>query len=136
MAAGTYTLPVSSLAGAGGTTTLEYPLGVSDLKTYCGSPFDQEEVSEVAFWVGVGARDNNPGDVPRAWDSYLGPDRVARATAFAQRMAALGAWVELEVVPDLGHQESAESRAHAAAFLKLVENRAIPPVLPEGPSME
>lgn len=117
MAAGSYTLPISSTVIAG-EQSLKYPLGVGDLASYCGEQFVAEDVSHVRFWVGVGAMDNNPDDVPRPWDRYLGSDRVARARSFAAGMSNLvGAQVQLDIIPGLEHAESDESRARAEAFL-------------------
>lgn len=121
MAAGTYTLPIACAPASENHAPLEFPLGVGDLDQYCGAPFDLEATSQVAFWVGVGAGDNVPGDVPRMWDRYIGSHREARARSFAQSVANIGARMELVVFPGLGHGESAESRASALAFLSGLE---------------
>lgn len=123
MSAGTYTLPVATTTPSG-KAPLDFPLGVADLDRYCGGPFDPADVRHVAFWIGVGEKDNSPGDVPQSWDQYIGSTRVERARTFAKAMANLGAPVQLEIIPRLGHGESARSRARALAFLKQREAQA------------
>jgi pimeloyl-ACP methyl ester carboxylesterase len=124
MSAGTYTVPQSVTQGPNGHAPLDFPLGVSDLDHYCGSPFNPASVKQVSFWVGVGDKDTNAGDVPPDWDRYIGNTRVDRARAFAKEMADLGATVDLRLFPNLGHAESSQSRDSALAFLRTVEDRA------------
>jgi hypothetical protein len=121
MSAGTYTLPLVCVPTSNDNAPLNYPLGVGDLGSYCGEPFDPEGVRKVAFWVGVGALDSNPADVPHQWDKLIGTNRVDRAGAFVQAMLGIGVHIEMETFPGLGHAESAESRARASAFLRRAE---------------
>lgn len=123
MSAGTYTLPVAKAAPAG-KAPLDFPLGVADLERYCGEPFDASAVRRVAFWVGVGEKDNAPSDVPQSWDQYIGNTRVERAKSFTRALSDLGAAVQLEIIPGLGHGESAQSRSKALAFLKAEGQKA------------
>jgi predicted esterase len=128
MAPGTYTLPLGDRASSENRAALSFPVGVSDLDRYCGRPFDAEAVRKVAFWVGVGEKDNAPEDVPRLWDRYMGKTRLERARSFTASLLALGTDVELNVFADLGHSESAESRASAVSFLRKREVRSPAPV--------
>ena len=121
MSGGTYTLPKENSTIANHPSPLTFPIGVSDLDKYCGRPFDIAALKKVSFWVGVGALDNAPGDLPRVWDPYLGTTRVDRAKAFAKAVRDLGATAEMSVIPGIGHQESAKSRSEAFGFLKGVE---------------
>ena len=116
MSPGTYTLPVEHSATSD-KTPLNFPVGVNDIDAVCGRSFDPAAVTHIPFWVGVGEKDNVPGDVPRQWDVYLGRTRVDRARAFAGSLRAMGASVELTVFPGLGHAESLDSRARAMTFL-------------------
>jgi len=135
MSAGTYTLPVATSTPAGGIP-LEFPVGVADLQRYCGKPFDPASVRQVSFWIGVGDRDNSPGDVPQSWDQYIGDTRVERAKAFAKAMENLGAPVRLEIIPGLGHGESAQSRADSLAFLRQQESAPPAPLPPTFDALE
>ncbi len=125
MSAGAYTLPVDCNPASDGETPLEFPLGVSDIKSYCGEPFDRNEVKQVAFWIGVGEKDNASGEVSASFDRYIGTNRVDRAKSFAKAMTDLGAKTELQLFPNLAHQESAESRERAFDFLKTIEKETI-----------
>ncbi len=117
MSPGTYTLPISSSFAYDNQAPLEFPVGVSDSASVCGRSFDAEAVRHIPFWIGVGAKDNVPGDVPRQWDKYLGNTRVDRARSFAATLSSIGASVNLTLFPGLGHAESEDSRGQAMAFL-------------------
>lgn len=120
MSAGSYTLP-SDCTPADNHAPLDFPLGVADINSYCGKKFNPEAVAHVPFWIGVGEEDTAPGDVPQDFTRYIGGNRVERARAFAKAVSDLGAREELVVFPDLGHQETRETRAAAFAFLKRAE---------------
>lgn len=130
MAPGTYTLPLKDSDAYGSQAPLDFPVGVNDIDKYCGKTFDAGAVKEVPFWVGVGERDDSPGDVPRMWDRYLGKTRVERAQSFAASLKTLDADVELTVFPGLGHEETVESRALAMAFLREHELERTVPAAP------
>lgn len=117
MSPGTYTLPVGRGAAYDNPSPLNFPVGVNDIGSVCGHSFDPAAVKDIPFWIGVGEKDNVPGDVPRQWDQYQGKTRVERAQAFAASLRDLGASAELNVFPGLGHAESVDSRASAMAFL-------------------
>ncbi|HEX9017259.1 MAG TPA: alpha/beta fold hydrolase [Chloroflexota bacterium] len=126
MSPGTYTLPVEHSAAYDNHAALNFPVGVNDIDSYCGRSFDAQAVRRIPFWIGVGEKDNVPGDVPRQWDHYLGSTRVERARSFAASLEALGGSVYLTVFPGLAHAESVESRASAVAFLE-ASDRALAP---------
>lgn len=132
MSAGTYTLPIEHSAAYDNHVPLQFPVGVGDLDSYCGRRFDQVALKQVPFWIGVGQNDNVPSDIPRTWDKYLGTTRVERAKAFEQTIAALGVKAQLAIIPGIGHQESAESRSQAMAFLRGAEMQALSAPPPQG----
>ncbi|HLI25606.1 MAG TPA: hypothetical protein VKZ60_00960 [Chloroflexota bacterium] len=121
ISAGTYTLPLSSLELNGRTVRLPYPFGVADLQERFGRAFDVTALRNIPFWVGVGANDNNPADLPRQWDPYLGTTRVERAQAFARRLAELDVPVQLNVFEGMDHAVSDEVRFKALDFLASVQ---------------
>lgn len=130
MSPGTYTLPVEHSAAYDNHAPLNFPVGVNDIDSYCGRSFNPFAVKEIPFWVGVGEQDNSPGDVPRMWDRYLGTTRVERARSFASSLSELGADVEMNVFPGLGHAESLDSRGSAVAFLREHEAELTAPATP------
>jgi hypothetical protein len=66
----------------------------------------------------VGGNDNRDGDVPAAWTAYIGPNRVARARAFAAALERQGVPATLTIFPGVDHREAPEMRASASAFLR------------------
>jgi len=99
--AGTYTLPMTRFNG---THTLEFPFGVANLaQDDGGKAFDAGEFRSVPIWIGVGGNDTNPNDVPDAWDSYIGDDRLERAQQFANVLSNMGADVTLKIFPGADH---------------------------------
>ncbi|MCL5958493.1 MAG: hypothetical protein M1358_04110 [Chloroflexi bacterium] len=95
-----------------------------DLTTYSGVPFDEQALVRVAFWIGVGERDNVAEDVPREWDGYIGQTRLERAQAFASALEAMGASVEFQVFPGQGHEETRTSLDRAMTFLQAAAQTA------------
>lgn len=71
----------------------------------------------MAFLLGVGGRDTNAADVPRAWDPYLGRTRVERAAAYARALQEVGARAAFQVDPDSAHGVSPRMRDDALTFL-------------------
>jgi pimeloyl-ACP methyl ester carboxylesterase len=109
ISAGTYTLPVTRDSR---NRTLEFPFGVANLaQDDGGKPFNPGEFREVPIWVGVGADDNNPNDVPDAWDPYIGDDRRERAERFASTLSNMGADVTLNVFDGASHGLTDDMRA-------------------------
>jgi predicted esterase len=117
LSAGSYTLPQSQLEVNGQAVTLRYPFGTADLRERFGRDFNPSALGGIQFWVAVGASDNNPNDLPRQWDPYLGNNRVARAEAFAQRLREVGAPTQLALFPGVGHAVTEEMTARALDFI-------------------
>jgi pimeloyl-ACP methyl ester carboxylesterase len=115
--AGTYTLPVRSIATANGPALVKMPFGIADLPELSGRSVDQVRLTGVRFLIGVGATDTNNGDVPRQWDTYVGRNRVERATKFASVLAELGCETSLSVVPGTGHELNLAVMEQVTGFL-------------------
>ncbi len=116
LSAASYTLP-ATVAPADGRP-LPFPYGVADLRAVFGRPFDLAAFRRVAFLIVVGDLDTNAADVPRAWDPYLGQDRVARARAYAQAVRATDGQASLRIEPGSGHEIRPTTRDAALAFLR------------------
>ncbi len=116
MAAGTYTLPSASFNDRD-ASFLPFPYGVADLGDLFGHPFAADQFARIPFWVGVGARDSLPSDVPREWDPYLGTNRLDRAEEFAGWLTRTGSQAEFRVFPGVAHLETGEMRSAALRFL-------------------
>jgi acetyl esterase/lipase len=97
---------------------MDFPFGVADVAHEDGGVvFDAREFADVPIWVGVGSNDTNPGDVPHAWDPYIGQNRVQRAQTFAKALQILGANVSLTVFPGAQHGLTDEMRNSALSAL-------------------
>ncbi|HLY66247.1 MAG TPA: hypothetical protein VKU60_11990, partial [Chloroflexota bacterium] len=96
---------------------LPLPFGTADMADWLGHGVDLSQLRSVSFWLGVGARDNDPSDLPRQWDAILGSTRVARAQAFDRALQRIQVPVELQVFPRTRHQLTAAMAAAAGAFL-------------------
>ncbi|GAC1324247.1 MAG: hypothetical protein NVSMB2_22290 [Chloroflexota bacterium] len=119
LSAGTYTLPFTQDAGG---RSLAFPYGVSNLEAVAGHAFERDEVvHDTAFWVGVGSEDNNPADLPRAWDALLGPTRVSRATAFDRALHTVGAHSTLVTFRGQRHGLTPDMSAAACEFLRNID---------------
>src|SRR5947209_4553689 len=95
VSAGTYTLPSDSA---------DFPYGVADVaRDDGGLQFNPQQFLGVPVWIGVGALDTNPADVPHAWDAYIGKNRVERARTFARTLQQLGGDASLTVFPGADH---------------------------------
>jgi pimeloyl-ACP methyl ester carboxylesterase len=114
--AGTYTLPFERKADG---TVIRFPFGVSDMLTISGQPFSRTRfIEDTHFWLGIGTEDNNPNDLPRAWDQYLGTTRVQRARAFQEALHQLGAQSVLVAFPGERHVFSSDMANSACGFLR------------------
>ena len=86
-------------------------------------------MTEVPFWIAIGAEDRNPDDVPRQWDALFGKSRVERAMRFARALQSGGFRSELTIFPGVGHVLSGEMTRGAIAFMERIESgRPIDPV--------
>ena len=116
VAAGTYTLPVERTRGG---AVLPFPFGLGDLAALAGHGFSRLRlVEDTQFWLGVGTEDNNPSDLPRAWDPYLGTTRVSRAQAFQAALHELGVRSVLIAFNGEKHILSPAMAASACSFLR------------------
>jgi pimeloyl-ACP methyl ester carboxylesterase len=129
LAAGTYTLPFDRSAEG---KVIRFPFGISDLPSISGHPFSRTRfIEDTHFWLGVGTEDNNPNDLPRAWDPYLGTTRVQRARAFQAALHELGARSVLVAFRGERHVLSPDMADSACGFLRgldLEQSEPEPPV--------
>jgi hypothetical protein len=116
LAAGTYTLPLRETTVGSQTVALRYPLGAADLPERFGRDLDVGALRGVAFWIGIGADDRQPG-LPAPWTPYLGDGRVERAHRFAAILETLNVAVQVAEFPGVGHDVSDAERDAALAFL-------------------
>ena len=117
LSAGSYTLPSTSFSDG---RALKYPFGTADVDSICGQKFDAAAAQKVAYWIGVGSSDTKVEDVPRAWDQYIGMNRVERAKRYVEILQRFGARATLEVFPNAGHEVTGAMREKAVTFLATV----------------
>jgi pimeloyl-ACP methyl ester carboxylesterase len=117
ISAGSYTMPLVKSSDK----VLNFPFGVGDLTQRLGAPVDWDLFKKVSFWVAVGAKDNRPDEVARAFDPYCGNTRVERAKAFEQALHDLGMNAQLTVFPNADHEVTAEMSSQALKFLHEAE---------------
>jgi poly(3-hydroxybutyrate) depolymerase len=117
LAAGTYTLPFERSSEG---SLIRFPFGLADMTAISGHAFSRLRlIEDTEFWLGVGTEDNNPGDLPRQWDAYLGTTRVQRARAFQAALHDLGVRSVLVAFRGERHVLSADMAASACSFLRL-----------------
>jgi len=119
LSAGAYTLPTAYLPPAD-VARLNWPLGVADIADYSGHAFQLDRLRQVHFFVGVGTRDTQEREVPRAWDACSGTNRVARATAFAEDLDKVGVPVRYVQFPNAGHRHTPEMIQAALDYLATI----------------
>ena len=116
LAAGTYTLPFDRSPEG---NLIQFPFGTSGMEKLSGHAFSRTRfIEDTHFWLGVGSEDNNPNDLPRAWDQYLGTTRVQRARAFQAALHQLGARSVLVAFRGERHVLSPDMAASACSFLR------------------
>jgi hypothetical protein len=99
---------------------IRFPFGIGDLNSVAGHDFSRVRlVGDTDFWLGVGTEDNNPSDLPRAWDPYLGTTRTQRAQVFQDALHNLGARSVLVAFRGERHTLTAPMAATACSFLRL-----------------
>lgn len=116
--AGSYTVPMPTMNVNGTQTPLNFPFGVADIQKYTNTPFNVDAFKKIPFFVGVGGADSNADDAPRAWDTYEGTTRIARAQSFTTMLANLGLETQLTVYPNVPHNVTTDMRAQAMSFLE------------------
>ena len=114
LSAGSYTLPANTAADG---RALKYPFGTADVDTICGQKFDAAATQQIAYWIGVGGSDTKSEDVPRAWDQFVGTNRVERAKRYVEILQQFGARANLEIFPNAGHEVTGVMQEHAIQFL-------------------
>jgi predicted esterase len=118
ISAGSYTLPIVK-AGAGDTgPDLNLPFGIADFEKTFHYPLNFSDIRKLSFYVAVGADDNKPGEVSRAFDSYVGKDRVERAQVFSNKLKGLGVETKLAIFPNTGHEVTSDMRRDAITFIR------------------
>jgi pimeloyl-ACP methyl ester carboxylesterase len=119
LAAGTYTLPFERSPEG---SLIRFPFGLADMTAISGHAFSRVRlIEDTEFWLGVGTEDNNPADLPRQWDPYLGTNRVQRARAFQAALHELGARSVLVAFRGERHVLSADMAASACSFLRALD---------------
>lgn len=118
LSAGSYTLPLQTMLVNGRPETLAMPYGVADMRRHLGGEFNYEAFKRVPFMVLVGGRDGNPNETPRAWDPYIGRDRIERAQRYTKTLQDIGVAATLRIDPEAGHGVSLRMHDEALAFLQ------------------
>jgi pimeloyl-ACP methyl ester carboxylesterase len=126
LSAGTYTLPLRSVTTPAGPAAAMMPFGVANLEELAGRGVDQLRMAGVRYLIEVGGSDNKDGDVPRQWDTFVGKNRVERATTYAAVLKDLGCETSLVVVPGAGHELNGAMMEQATSFLTVAAARAKP----------
>ncbi len=115
---GTYTLPFINMGGTH-NQTLAWPIGVGDLTEYTnGKPFDEASFVKIPFNIEVGGNDNKPADVSRAWDAFLGTNRLERGQNYYHALQQLGMNVQFTVFPNTEHTVSPAMNQTALKFMQ------------------
>ncbi len=117
ISAGSYTLPVEQRKVDAIDQTLPLPYGVGDLQKHVARLVDWEDFKKIDFLIGVGEKDNRAGDVPRAFDPYIGNTRIERARAFNNELLKIGVKSQLIIFSGADHEVTAEMRQRAVNFL-------------------
>jgi len=114
LSSGAYTLPLTKL----NNQILLFPYGISNLSDYSRHSFDQINFVQVAFDVQVGALDSDPSQVSRAWDSYIGTDRVTRGRNFYRALNQEGIKAQFNIIPNTRHEVNPAQVEIARRFLQ------------------
>ena len=117
VSAGTYTIPQATFSSTDGSRALPFPYGVSNMQELFGQPFEPEAFARIPFWIAVGARDNDPTEVPQQWTPYVGGSRLERAQRFGGWLQTAGCNVQVHIFEGVGHGETEAVRTEALEFL-------------------
>ncbi len=106
---------------------------MADLSAIAGHAFSRALlIADTDFWLGVGTEDNNPADLPRAWDQYLGTTRVQRALIFQAALHDLGARSVLVAFRGEKHTLSTDMSNSACSFLRALDLAHLDPAQTPG----
>jgi branched-chain amino acid transport system substrate-binding protein len=114
LSGGAYTLPLSKL----NDQFLPYPFGVGNFNDFTHHNFAQTDFVKIPFDVQVGALDNDPSQVSRPYDPYIGNNRVARAQTFYRALNTLGVKAEFKLEPNTQHEVNLAQLEDAEQFLQ------------------
>ena len=110
LSAGAYTMPNSRA---------DYPLGMNNFELWDhNKPFDLAALQRVRILVGVGALDNDPSEVVRAWDEVGGTNRLDRALRFAGALSELHVPYRFQSYAGTRHVFISAMRDDAVAWFK------------------
>lgn len=123
ISAGSFTLPSENRDTTAGAAPMKMPYGISDLELYLGHVMNSAELKKVSFLIEVGENDNQPDEVPRQFDPYVGKTRVERARAFQNELLSDGISARLIIFPNTGHQMTNDMIKSALQFLRDEELR-------------
>jgi hypothetical protein len=119
-------LPVSSID----KTTLDYPLGTNDYKSFFGREFDLETYRKIPQFIYMGAQDNN--DAALFEDAYSSKEQKKIFKAIGKTMLpdrwekcksvyeANGINATFKLYPDIGHGTNGKMHSEIAEFFKKV----------------
>lgn len=113
---GTFTMPYTGGMPQAQNLPTSFPYGMADEERYTGQAFDLDGLRQVSFLVGVGAADNQPGDLPSQWN-FLGTTRLERAQSYYRALLGLGIPAQFVAFPNVAHAETDEMRGRALGFL-------------------
>lgn len=118
-------LPVAELNGQ----PLDYPLGIRDLETLAGKPFDLETFKKIPNMIVVGENDTRRENDPLAFnDIFTEPEKVfvrenlgdtnpKRMKALHQFLVSVGVNSQFKQYPGLAHETTPEMKHEAFRFL-------------------
>ncbi len=114
LSGGAYTLPQTQSQGE----ILNFPFGLANFNQVVHHEFDRESFRKISFEVQVGALDNDPAQVGRSYDKYIGNNRVARGQSFYQSLLELGVNAQFKIVPNTSHEVNAAQVSLAEQFFQ------------------
>ena len=123
LSAGSYTLPLQTMLINGASRQVPLPFGVANASRYLGRDFNADAFKQIAFRVAIGGRDTNADDAPRAWDPYIGQNRVDRARAYTKALQDMGVQADLAIYPDADHGVSVQMFNESIGFLESIVAR-------------
>lgn len=110
-------------------TALPYPIGIADIETLTGEPFDSTAYREVHQLLVMGSRDDNDSvDFRDGWDEdaaavvdrLFGPDPLSRWSAAEAIYRASGANVDFLLIEGVGHDRRKLQQYTTTFFKKII----------------